>query len=233
MFRVMLARRRPLFRMRGIGDAAGDGPLIDIPGLPAMPFPVTPGDLPILPGSPDAPPTLPGTAPSSTLTPGPVPFRPGNWDQTANPPEYYVAQGDTPAGVAALYMPGGAYPGARWTEIRDINVEPDWTLGPNGHYLNHVDSAWDPSEIGHVPGHAWQQGVALQMPQEALDKANELLAQGYPQAPPTPGAPSTKPGAHKPPPLGQTPPSTTSSGTKALVGLLAAMGGALLYKVFT
>lgn len=220
--------------------AAGDPPTWTDPWTPPSQVDPQFGGTPIFPSLPDIPPSSPNPPPA-VGSPGPVAFRPGNWDQTTDPPEYVVAQGDTPVGIAALYLPGGAYPGARWTEIRDINVNGDWQLGPNGHYLNHYDSNWaDPNwqewQAVHG-GHSWQAGVSLLMPVEALERAKAMAADpSVPKAPSSPGAPGTKPGKLKPPPLTdpKTPGGVTSStGARALLVGGAALVGGLLYRVVT
>ena len=106
-------------------------------------------------------------------------FRPGNWffgTSSNATPTYTIATGDTLSGLARLYLGDPS----RWQkDIWDLQSY-KWTLKP------------DPSSSN--PGRGIQQGDVLVMPYEARDKAVSLM-QTMPAAPPTPGAPGTKPGS--------------------------------------
>jgi hypothetical protein len=211
-----------------------------LPGQPgyAGPLPV-PGGFSYPYGNPPPPNAAPvpigpiATQTGGGGTPGPVSFRPGNWDQTRNPPEYVIASGDTMVGIAALYLGNGA----RWTEIRDIQVNADGSMGPNGPYLNHLDSVWFPGST--ATGTSFRPGAVLLMPAEALAKAQQLIGTpGTPQAPPTPGAPGTKPPGFAPPPLTAAPGtpgagffSGMSTGKKVALGLGAGVLAYIGYEV--
>ncbi len=196
-------------------DTSGDPPPDVL--LPDAPL----GDVIVPPGL-----TIP-TVPGGAGTPGPTSFRPGNWDQTASPAEYVIAQGDTMVGIAALYLGDGS----RWTEIRDIQVNNDGTLGPNGPYLNHYNSKWYPGST--APGSYFRQGAVLLMPPEALAKAKQLMGTSTPKAPPTPGAPANKPPGFAPAALGSGPLGSLGKGTKAVLafGAVALIGGAIVWAV--
>lgn len=118
----------------------------------------------------------PTAAPSmSDGWPAAPPFRPGNWTFADPTPTYTLATGDTMSGLSRLYLGDPS----RWLEIWDLQSF-KWTLKP------------DPSSKN--PGRGIKQGDVFVMPYEARDKARQLM-QTMPGAPPTPGAPGTKPSA--------------------------------------
>lgn len=134
--------------------------------------------------------------PATTVTgsPGAVPFRPGNWNLDASPAEYSVAQGDTMAGIAALYLQSAA----RVQELIDAQQATPGTRSPttNGLYVSKGWTKLYPSSS--APGPAFSQGMVLTMPREAAERAKDLASQGTQSAPSTPGSPGSLPTSMKP-----------------------------------
>lgn len=157
-------------------------------------------------------------------------FHPENWDASRS--EYVIAEGDTLAGLAALYLGDES----RYGEILALQTNTDGSYGPNGPYLNKDVSKWFPGST--APGSSFRAGAVLLMPEEALAVA---LAAGAPQdTPPAPAQPAQPapappiqwaPGYMSPGAVPPTAPTTLTSGQRIGLAIGLGVATALLFSV--